>query len=144
MSKDIDLLRQIAEKEGLKVLNMLDEGDREKMIAWRTATTATKQVIVMDKNSAEWRNFGLGCFLVVFILMNFIFIVSRPKGWPLVCSLEHKEPIMWQIGCDDGTIRCSESNETVYFVANVGDWKCKTNDKRHFICDDVAKLPQEF
>ena len=143
MSKDIDLLRQIAEKEGLKVLNMLDEGDREKMIAWRTATTATKQVVVMDKNSAEWRNFGLGCFGALFILMNFIFIMTRPDGWPLVCSLEHKEPIMWQIGCDDGTV-CSELNETVYFVANVGDWKCKTNDKRHFACEDIAKLPSEF
>ena len=144
MSKEDEILRQAAKKEGERILSLLHEPDRDKILAWRAATTETKQIVVMDKNSAEWRNFGFGCFLVVFILMNFIFIMSRPDGWPLVCSLEHKEPIMWQIGCDDGTIRCSESNETVYFVANVGGWKCKTNDKRHFVCDDVAKLPQEF
>jgi hypothetical protein len=144
MSKEDEILRQAARKEGERIIGLLHEPDRDKIIAWRAATTITKQVVVMDKIDAEMRNIVFGLLGALFLIMNLIFILSRPDGWPMVCSLEHKEPIMWQIGCDDGTVRCSESNETVYFVANVGDWKCKTNDKRHFVCDDVAKLPQEF
>jgi hypothetical protein len=144
MSKEDEILRLAAKKEGERILSLLDEPDRDKVLAWRAATTETKQIVVMDKNSAEMRNVGCGFLGGLFLFINLVFVLSRPDGWPLTCSLEHKEPIMWQIGCDDGTIRCSESNETVYFVANVGDWKCKTNDKRHFVCDDVAKLPQEF
>jgi hypothetical protein len=144
MSKEDDLLRKVAIKDGERILGLLHEPDKEKILAWRAATTETKQIVVMDKYSAEWRNFGLGCFGVLFILMNFIFIMTRPDGWPLTCSLEHKESIMWQIGCDDRSAYCNESSETIYFVANVGDWKCKTNDKRHFSCDSVEELPNEF
>jgi hypothetical protein len=143
MSKEDDLLRKVAIKDGERIPGLLHEPDKEKILAWRAATTETKQIVVMDKNSAEWRNFILTTFVILFIIINFIFVVSRPEGWPLNCSVEHRERIVWSLGCEDGFI-CNESNKTAYYIANVGDWKCKTNDKRHFSCDSVEELPNEF
>ena len=144
MSKDDDLLKKAAIKEGERILGLLHEPDREKIIAWRAATTVTKQVTVMPEEQAQALGFICGVVGLFIAIINVIFIASRPEGWPITCSLEHKESIRWQIGCEEGVLRCNESNETVYFVANVGDWKCKTNDKRHFSCEDIAKLPNEF
>jgi hypothetical protein len=143
MSKEDDLLRKVAIKDGERILGLLHEPDKEKILAWRAATTEPKKDTVMSKDDAEARNIILTIFVILFIITNFIFVVSRPEGWPLNCSVEHKERIVWSLLCEDGFI-CDESNKNAYYIANVGDWKCKTNDKRHFSCDSVEKLPNEF
>jgi len=143
MSKEDDLLRKVAIKDGERILGLLHEPDKEKILAWRAATTEPKKDTLMSKDDAELRNFILTIFVILFIIINFIFVVSRPEGWPLNCSVEHRERIVWSLGCEDGFI-CNESNKTAYYIANVGDWKCKTNDKRHFSCDSVEELPNEF
>jgi hypothetical protein len=131
-----DKIRDSAIKQGEKVLSLLDEKDKDSIIAWQIALEdknidINKKYYTNEQVSVMQTSFG--CFSFVFCVILILFLLTRPSGWPNecpqyeACNLPHREVIHWSKACD-GEIKDTSfcSKDRITWIADIGRWKCES------------------
>ncbi len=151
-----DKIRDNVIKQGEKVLRLLDEKDKDSIIAWQIALEDKN----IDINKKYYTNeqvaimkTSFGCFGVVFCLILFLFLITRPSGWPSecpqyeACNLPHRKEIYWQQACNGkimDTSLCDKNNIT--WIADIGRWKCESfnADSVEFKCKANLQAKESY